>query len=92
MSSHILPERVHYSMMLMSLYKLENQPNNQYDVVDPNGNKYDEVAPLYARFQSQAKKNEKSNCDEPSEKCSKIEKKVKAEVEAKFCLFLYCKM
>lgn len=54
----------------MSLYQLENHPNDKNHIVNPERNEDDEETPLNSRFQAKTQQNEKRHCDEPSEESS----------------------
>lgn len=67
---HSLSKRVQHSVMLMSLYQLQDHPNYKDDIVNPKRNENNEVRPLYSLFQPQTQEDKESDCDEPGEQCS----------------------
>lgn len=54
----------------MSLDQLQDHPNNENHIVNPEGNEDYEKTPVYPRFQSQAKENQEGDGDEPREQSS----------------------
>jgi hypothetical protein len=56
--------------MLMSFNQLQDHPNYEDDIVNPERNENYEVRPLNPLFEPQAEQNQEGDGDEPGEECS----------------------